>query len=214
MEDESKDLMEKLRAVSGEMDDTPTLVFQDLGLSIDGEEQVVNKNKSFVSINGRDYYSGEFLNGLIPDNMSMVNDDGILYIGKIVKEKANLLDKPMIDKDFDVFVYENIADTYGNVYSKAACFQYNGRYIVFNTNREYDKLKCVISMNEGSMGEGMIQIEADDSVVYTSPSVTSQTEPFEIDIPINKASKIALKSMGSESVSYVMVSDCVLYNEE
>lgn len=146
--------------------------------------------------------------------MSMINKDGVLYIGKIVKEKSNLMDKPMVDKSSDVFVYENMADTYGNVYSKAICFYYNGRYIVFNANREYDKLKCVISMNEGSRGEGMIQIEADDSVVYTSPSVTSQTEPFEVDIPINKASKITLKSLGSDSVSYVMVSDCVLYNEE
>lgn len=61
------------------------------------------------------------------------------YIGKIVKEKANLLDKPMIDKDFDVFVYENNADTYGNVYSKATYFHYNGRYIIFNANREYNR---------------------------------------------------------------------------
>lgn len=214
LENESKNLMEKLGVVSGELDDAPAIEFQDLGLSIDGEEQAVNKNKSYVSINGRDYYSGDFVDGLIPDNMSMINRDGTLYIGKIVKEKSNLLDKPMVDKGFDVFIYENVADTYGNVYSKAVCFYYNGRYIVFNANREYDKLKCVISMNEGSRGEGIIQIEADDSVVYTSPSVTSQTEPFEIDIPINRASKITLKSMGSESVSYVMLSDCILYNEE
>lgn len=182
LEDESKNLMEKLGVVSGELDDAPAIEFQDLGLSIDGEEQDVNRNKSYVSINGRDYYSGDFVDGLIPDNMSMINKDGVLYIGKIVKEKSNLMDKPMVDKSSDVFVYENMADTYGNVYSKAICFYYNGRYIVFNANREYDKLKCVISMNEGSRGEGMIQIEADDSVVYTSPSVTSQTEPFEIDI--------------------------------
>lgn len=159
LENESKNLMEKLGVVSGELDDAPAIEFQDLGLSIDGEEQAVNKNKSYVSINGRDYYSGDFVDGLIPDNMSMINRDGTLYIGKIVKEKSNLLDKPMVDKGFDVFIYENVADTYGNVYSKAVCFYYNGRYIVFNANREYDKLKCVISMNEGSRGEGIIQIE-------------------------------------------------------
>lgn len=37
--------------------DGRNIVFQDLGLSIDGEEQVVNKNKSYVSISGRDFHS-------------------------------------------------------------------------------------------------------------------------------------------------------------
>lgn len=57
LEDESKNLMEKLGVVSGELDDAPAIEFQDLGLSINGEEKVINKDRASVFVNGVQYYS-------------------------------------------------------------------------------------------------------------------------------------------------------------
>lgn len=104
-------------------------------------------------------------------------------------------------------------DTYGTIHSKAIYFSVNNHYIVFNTNMEYSRLKCNLSMRTKCRSTGYIQIEADDNVIYTSEEITCQTKPFEIDIPVNMASKLTIRSIGQGS-SDILVSDCILYNEE
>lgn len=214
LENESKELAIKLGAANGQLDDVPTIQYQNCGLSIDGEEKIINTDKSLVLINGRRYYSKDFVDNLLPDNKSAIEKDNMLYIGKIVKEKSNLFDRQMIDKTSnDTKIKTNVKDTYGNIHNKAVIFEYKKDSITFNANKEYSKMKCILTVLDGEKGGGIIQIESEQGILYTSEEITSTTEPVEIDISINQASRITIKQL-SDVWSYNMVTDAVLYNEE
>ena len=194
-------------------DDNTQAEFKKLGLTINGRERAIDKEKSSILINGQQYFSQEIVENLLPDNTIITIKDDMIYVGKVVKEKKNLLEQPIIDKDFDVFIYDNISDTYGNIYNKALCFQYNGHYIVFNAYKAYSRFKCVICMREGYRDESIVQIEINDEVIYTSEKITCQTEPFTVDLPINMASKITIRSMGESGGSGILICEAYLYNE-
>lgn len=68
LKSESEDLADKLGVANGELSDAPAIEFQNMGLSIDGEEKTINKENSCVSINGRQYYSKDFVNSLLPSD--------------------------------------------------------------------------------------------------------------------------------------------------
>lgn len=69
LENESKELMVKLGNANGELEVIPSIEFRNLGLSIDGEEQSINRDRSSVYINGSPYYSQDFVDSLLPDNI-------------------------------------------------------------------------------------------------------------------------------------------------
>lgn len=213
LEDESKNLMEKLGVVSGELDDAPAIEFQDLGLSINGEEKVINKDRASVFVNGVQYYSQDFVNNLLPDNMSVTVKDGMLYIGKIIKEKTNLFDCPVIQQANYTYFYDSVKDTYGNAYGNALVFEYSDRFVSFNVGRNYSHFKCTVAMQEKYSGNGELQIKTDDNVIYTSSEIINMTEPFEVDIPINQASTISIGTIG-DSTSRIFISNAFLYNQE
>ncbi len=104
LKETNENLLGKLGIANGKLDDVPTIQYQDCGLSIDGEEKIINTDKSLVLINGRRYYSKDFVDNLLPDNKSAMEKDNMLYIGKIVKEKSNLFDRQMINKSKNVEV--------------------------------------------------------------------------------------------------------------
>lgn len=213
LENESKDLAAKLENASGELDEVPVIEFKDLGLSIDGEEKPINKDKASVFINGVQYYSQDFINNLLPDNTSVIMKDSMLYIGKIVKDRINLFDRPVIEQAHYTYFYDSIKDTYGNSYSDALVFEYSDYFTIFNAGREYSHFKCTVAMQEGYRGSGELQIKVDDNVIYTSAEIINTTEPFDIDIPINQASTISIGTIGN-STSRIFISNAVLYNQE
>ena len=213
LKNENQELSAELKSSSDQLEQNPSVEFQSLGLSINGEEKIIEKAKASVKINGAQYYSQDFVNSLLPDNTFVSVNDGTFYVGKIIKEKESLFQRPIIDIDSYVYVQDNMLDTYGTIHSKAIYFSVNNHYIVFNTNMEYSRLKCNLSMRTKCRSTGYIQIEADDNVIYTSEEITCQTKPFEIDIPVNMASKLTIRSIGQGS-SDILVSDCILYNEE
>lgn len=213
LESQSKDLSEKLGIANGELDDVPVIKYKDCGLSIDGEEKTVDKEKSSVSINGNPYYSKEFFDNLLPSNKSAIEKDGMLYIGKIVKEKSNLFDMKVIRASNSVDIEESSKDTYGNIYNKTVIFTGSDDGVTFNTNREYSKLKCTLAVLDENDGGGVIQIESEKKILYTSKEITSTTEPFEIDIPINNASQITIKQISGDWTCN-MVANAIVYNQE
>ena len=213
LENQSKNLSEKLGIANGELDDAPVIEYKNCGLSIDGEEKTVDKEKSSVSINGNLYYSKEFFDNLLPSNKSAIEKDGTLYIGKIVKEKSNLFDMKVIRTSGSVDIKESSKDTYGNIYNKTVVFRGSDDGVTFNTNREYSKLKCTLAVSDENDGGGVIQIESEKKILYTSKEITSTTEPFEIDIPINNASQITIKQI-SGGWTFNMVANAVVYNQE
>lgn len=211
---QSEELAEKLGAANGELSDVPAIEYRNFGLSIDGEEKQVNKHRSSVLINGRQYYSKDFVDSLLPSNQTAVEKDDMLYIGKVVKEKSNLFDRQLIDIESNINISENVKDTYGNIHNKAVVFQWGDKSITYNANREYSNLKCTLAVLDGESGGGVIQIESEKGILYTSEEIFSTTEPVVIDIPINQASSITIKQIVGSYYTYNMVADAVLYNEE
>lgn len=215
LESEKAELSSKLEEVNGELKNVPVFEFFDCGLVINGEEKTISKDKSYVAINGRQYFSKDFIDNLLPENELATMKDGILHIGKIIKEKTKLLDQPMISNN-DGEVKENMTDTYGNMYTDALCFSYRGGNTTFNAERNYSRFKCIIAMKQGENNSGYIQIETDDgNIVYTSPEITSLTEPIVVDVPINYTSKLTIRCIDKgTSYKYIFIANAILYNQE
>lgn len=215
----NKELIKENKSVKEQIADSPVIEFQNCGLFVDGEEKTVNKDKSYAVINGRQYYSREFFNTILPDNMTTTMKNETLYVGKIIKEKIDLLNLPVISGN-DWEYRDSINDTYGNMYASVLYFKYCTSDIVYNAGREYSNFRCIVGLKNGVSSTHIsgFQIQTDNGkVIYTSPEITSLTEPFEIDIPINQTSTITFKAMGSNpypNSSAVFLANAVLYNQE
>ena len=213
-EEENKKILSENETMRNSIADAPVIEFQNCGLSINGNEVPINKDKSYVEINGRQYFSREFTDSLLPDNMTTTMKNDMLYIGKIIREKISLFDLVRI-KDAGYEKQDNIVDTYGNSYSNVLYFRHSGWGITYSAEREYTNFKCVVAMKENSGGRGYIQIETDDeSYTYISPEITNLTEAFEIDIPINYTSTITIKCVNGSDWCNIFVSNPTLYNQE
>lgn len=210
----NKILLEKLGIANGALDDVPVIEYQNYGLSIDGDEKAINTDKSSVSINGKRYYSKDFVDNLLPNNKSAIEKNDMLYIGTVIKEKANLFDRQMIDKSNFVSIKTDVKDTYGNIHNKAVVFEYKKGDITFNANREYSNLKFKLAVLDEKKGGGIIQIETEQGILFTSNEILSTTEPTEIILPINQASKITIRTLDEPHQAYTIVTDAILYNEE
>lgn len=214
LENERNDITIQLENMEEELGEIPVIEFHDLGLSIDGEEKMNNRDKAMAYINGIQYYSKDFVDNLLPENEVATIRDDMLYIGKIVSKKTNLFDRPVVETCNDCIFHDSIKDTYGNMYGNALVFAYNDRFTTFNANREYSYLKCTVAMHDGYKGQGVLQIKADNEVIYTSSEIINMTEPFEIDIPINKASIISIGTIGEIGTSRIFIANAILYNQE
>ncbi len=214
LEKDKQDLADKLGVANGALDEVPVIEFKNYGLSIDGEEKTINKDRSCLSINGRKYFSQDFVDNLLPDNKSAIEKDDMVYVGRIIKEKANLLDMQIIDKTDYAIIETNIKDTYGNMHNKALVLRYIDKSATFNSNRNYSNLKFKMGVVDKEKGGGIIQIESEQGIIFTSEKITSTTEPTEFDIPINQASRITIKVLGDDNRQFIMFTDAVLYNVE
>ena len=211
---ESKDLAVKLGAANGELSEIPVIELHNCGLSINGEEKAIDKDKSYAIINGRQYYSRDFIDTLLPENMTTTMKNEMLYIGRIIKDKTSLLDLPKV-KDTGWEKWDSIIDTFGNTYSNVLFLRDAGWGITYNAGGEYSNFKCVVAMKEDSGGRGYLQIETDDeSYTYISPEITNMTKKVEVDIPINYTSTITIKCVNGDYRCNIFVADAVLYNQE
>lgn len=214
LEKNNTELKSELNAAKGTLDEVPIVEFKNYGLSIEGEEKTINKDRSFASINGRGYFSQDFVDNLLPDNKSAIEKDDMIYVGRIIKEKANLLDMQIIDQTNDAKIETNIKDTYGNIHSKALVLEYRNNSVTFNSNRNYSNLKFKMGVVDKEKGGGILQIESEQGIIFTSDKITSTTEPTEFDIPINQVSRITIKVLGDDNRQFIMFTDAVLYNVE
>lgn len=214
LQKEKDELISKLGVANGELNEVPSIEFQSLGLSIDGEDKNINKDKSSVFINGRQYFSKDIADKLLPNDKAVTITEEMIYVGKIIRDKTNLLNMvPIAGNGWEK--WDSIIDTYGNTYSNVLYFRHSGNNVTFNAERGYSNLKCVIAMKEGCNGNGYLQIETDDeNVVYISPEIINLTEPFEIDVPINQTSKIVIKCINGSSWCEIFVANAVLYNQK
>lgn len=213
-EEENKKLISENTSMESSISDFPTLEFQDCGLSINGDEIPINKDRSYAEINGRQYFSRDFIDCLLPNTTTNTMKDGMLYIGKIIKEKTSLFDLVQV-KASGYQKWDNIVDTYGNSYSNVLFLESSGNEVTYSAERSYSSFKCVAAMKSGGTSSGYIQIETDDpEYTYISPKINNLTEPFEIDIPINNTSTITIKCVNGSYNSFIFISNPTLYNQE
>lgn len=158
------------------------------------------------------FNSKDFVDNLLPSNKEAIEKDGMLYVCKVVKEKSNLLDRQLIDIGDDTDILENEKDMYGNIHEKSIMLRYSGN-VTYNANREFSKLKLILTVQDGYSGGGIIQIESKQGGLYTLEEILSTTEPVAVDIPINNASSITIRQI-SGVITHNMVTDAILYNEE
>lgn len=203
----------EIESLKTQVGDTPILSFQDLKLSINGEDKPINTSKSMVIIDGREYLSKEFIENLL-NGETLTIKDGNAYIGKVIKDKASLFDQWLTDSYVMEF-QSNINDSYGNIHSKAMVFYNSGtKYAVFNVNNEFSYLKCTFAIKDNAVAgkDGIITIKADSDVVYTSPNISKTTKPFTVeDIPINNCSLLTIEYT-SDGNNNCIVSNAILYN--
>lgn len=209
------ELESKLGNANGELSEIPIVEFKDIGLSINGEEVQVNRTKSFAAINGNQYYSKDFINALIGEDQSVTTKDDILYIGKIVAEKANLTDQVIISSKY-MYLRDSITNSYGNNYTNAIVSDRSSNEIIYSLNEKYSMLKAKVSVvQKGAKGaNGYLEIWADDQSVYKSPELNIMTQEFDIDIPINNASLLKITYNTNNSTVRCIIADAVLYNQE
>lgn len=195
-----------------QLGDTPILNFRDIKLSVNGEEIPINSQNSMVNIEGRDYFAKEIVDNLITNENFFDIKDGVLYIGKIIKDKSDLFEQWVVS-DFNIYRNNSMTDSYGNIHTNAIRFV-SGANIIYNLNNKYSLIKFDLSACESSdmNRNGVLTIKADDNVVYTSPIITKTTKLFsEVDVPINNCSLLTIE-YSTEGYIPCIMSNAMIYN--
>lgn len=210
-ENNVKQMSDEIDRLKKEIEEYPDIQFKDLALSVDGNSIPINTLNSSAIINNQTYYSADLLNSILPKNTNITIRDGTMYMGKIIKDKASLLDQWIVDRN-NVDVNINAVDSYGNTHANVLCLYYNS-YIIFNLNGEYSNIRFSLAISEKAEinRNGTITIKADDKVVYISPKLTKTTQPFDVvDIPINNCMLLTIEY--DVNNNYCIFSDAVVYN--
>lgn len=210
LQEENNELISKIGELESRDNDIPVIEYNDFGLCIDGNDIPINKQKSIITIDGREYYSKELAENFLDQNKSITIKNNTVFIGEVITEKANLFDQWVIDSyGYD---YEKICnDSFGNQYSNVIILG-GEDYITFNLKGEFSKLKFNISPNEYiSDRMGVISIKADNSIIYTSPQIDILTETIPIDLSIDKCKTLTIENIGNSSGNCI-ISDAIIYN--
>lgn len=92
-----------------------------------------------------------------------------------------------------------VQDTYGNIYNYSDQLQSYSKgstgYVIYNANREYTKFSGTLACGEDTGREttGVIEIFADDKLIYTSSTISRTTAPIVFEVDISNASLIKVK---------------------
>lgn len=208
---------QELKDLQAQLDSMPDIQFKNISLSIDGTSIPINNTNSSVVVNNRTYYSDEFITYLINSNSNMTIQDNTMFIGQIIKEQSALTDNWLVNST-STDLETNIVDSYGNTHTQALEFWYTYDVcsVIYNLGNQYSLLKCTIAISENAhiKGSGILTIKADDVVVYTSPTLTKTTAPYEIiDIPINNCSLLTIEYDMYDSYDIdCLISDAIVYN--
>lgn len=210
LKEQNDELNNKISELETQTNDIPVIEYKDLNLSIDGIDIIVNKNKSMITINGREYFSKEILENLVPDDKNLTIENDTLFIGKVITEKSSLFDEVIVDNE-NISKTNNSKDSYGNIHTDVLYPRNYHAYIIFNLNRKFSLLKFKLAVQENGYSDAIITIKADDAIVYTSPKLIITTEPFDvIDIPINYCSLLTIKIDSGTNDGFGKGFDCII----
>lgn len=206
---EQKNINDNLES---QLNERPAVMYNNLGLCINGEDIPINKQNSIVTIDGKEYYSKELAESFLDDTQNITVKGDTLFVGKVVADKSQLIDQWIID-EWDCDIESSVNDSFGNNYFDSLILWTRSGHITFNLNNNYSYLKIKISSypeNKSSIC-GSIIIKADEEIVYTSPEINIFTEVIDADIPINKCSTLTITGTGSDFYRCI-ISDAIVYN--
>ena len=204
----------EVEELQSEINNIPNIQIKNIGLSINGEEIPINSTNSSVIVDNRIYYSDEFIKNIINPDSNITIQDEIMYIGKIIKEKSYLSNEWILNKN-EIYLEDNVTDSYGNLRTNALIFKNGSSSIIYNLNKKYSLLKCNLSIRDNANMDktGIITIKADDTVVYTSPTLTKTTNPFsEEDIPINNCTLLTIEYNTTSNYNQCILDNITVYN--
>ena len=193
---------DELKQLKTQLGDTPIFKFNDLDLTVDGEEIPIDAANSMVTIDGREYLDKSFVDNILGTNRSLT-----------IKDKTSLNDSWLVDSNYVNFP-DSITDSFGDMHTNAITFSSYEPYAVFNLKEDFNLFSCRIAASEDSDSEfvGRIVIKADDKTVYTSPEFSKTTKPFvKKDIPVKNCSLLKIE-FHNESGGECIISDAFAYN--
>lgn len=202
-----------------QLDERPTVSYESIGLCINGEDIPINKQNSMVTIDGYEYYSKELAEKFLNDNQNIIIKDNILFVGKVIANKANLFEQNILDQS-NFVMEDTITDSYGNNYLNALHIRasYTGdKYIIYSLNNQYSFLRMTIAIRDNAKinSNGILIIKADDNIIYTSDNLNKSMQPFTIDIPINNCNLLTME-YSPVGISFdqidCIISDAIVYN--
>ena len=195
------------------LDGQPVVTYENIGLCINGEDIPINKQNSIVIIDGREYYSKELADGFLNSDQNVTKKGNTLFIGKVVADKANLLEKHVHDTLFSD-ILNTAKDAFGNSHSNVLYF--NGEQyhkIIFALNKEYSllKMKFVPSEDARIDNYGNLIIYADKDPVRSFDNLNKESSPFEDEIPINNCTLLTIE-YNSGFNNQFLIYDAIVYN--
>lgn len=217
IEELNSGLNSEIDNLKSQLDSAPVLNYRDLALSIDVDNIPINISNSMVTIDGRDYFSREIVENLVPDDKSITIKDGTIFVGNVTTEKANLFEQKVYERS-GIDIIDTITDFYGNNYSNVLCIDsnyYYTRYITYYVGNNFSYLKLSVSIrgNADPNSTGILTIKADDTVIYTSESLSKKTKKYDIlDLAINNCEFVTIQYTSSTSNIDCIISDAVIYN--
>lgn len=210
---ETKD---KLKFLEEQLGDIPQISYKSLGLVLDVQDISVNKNNSMVTIDGRDYFSREITEELLPDSKNITIKDGTIFVGTVVADKVSLYEQKIMNQS-NIYMIDSIEDSYGNIYSNVLYCRStytNKKEIIYVLNNKYSLLKLTLAIRENANldKKGILTIKADNQVVYTSNNLDKKTQPFTIEVAINNCKLLTLEYDCNLDNNDCIIADAILYN--
>lgn len=220
--DDLEEVTEELELLKGEsgseverlnqqLNEMPSVEFKDMGLCMDGNDVAMDTAGSSVVVNNRVYYSDEFIKNLVGSGRGIEEQEGTLYIGKIIKEQEKLSENWIMDRKYVDFLSYG-TDTYGNNYTDPISLS-NKAYVTYSLKNEHAYFRCRASAKQnaknGSVGN--IIIKADGREIYKSPDMTMTTVPFDIDIAIQNCDLLSIEFISNGNIR-CLIADSTVYN--
>lgn len=207
----------EINDLKAQIESAPVITYKDLSLCVDTTDIPINSIGSSVTIDGREYFSRDIVEGLITDEKAITIKEGTFYVGNVMKDKTNLYDVRVLDVS-GIDKASPLIDSYGNNYSQGwICDSYNHKcsQMILYTKQEYSYLSLTVAIKENSHMDntGTLTIQADDETVYTLDNMDKLMEPVTVtDIAINKCNRLTITYSSNGWYIDCIISDAVLYN--
>ncbi len=206
---------QEIEDLKKQLDSAPVIDYKNLALCIDVDDIPINSNNSMVTIDGRDYFSREIVENIIPENKNMTIKNDTIFLGQVVTEKANLSHQYVKSK-YNCEFKDSIQDSFG--YMHTDCLTLDGGWqgdseIQFSLQNKYDMLDCEISVygNYTNSKHATITIKTNEGVLK-SYEITEDTITIPVEgLAINKCLTLTISKKGSDSFGCV-ISNAIVYN--